>query len=352
MTREDSIDFSKRIAVLRFPLLFLIVCVHARFSGEMMAGRPQPEMYLWLQDRIFPQFLIVAVAAFFIISGYLVTFKLKPEERPTIGFYLKKLKTVLGPYLIWNTLLFIPHYLLPKLLGGAAFLPKNKFEGMGVPEVLGRTYGISAYRPIVEPLWYMRNILVFMFFTPLWLPLLRVLGKWPALAVAGVLIAVWPEMGAGFFLLGAWLGVYPVKLAVFDRTWGGWLAVFAALTLAAQFEVFFCEPLYYVVTLALFYKAGGAILGSPKASAACMALSTGTFFLYCAHAPVATTLDRILLMTGMLQRGWQFFTAFWIVVGLTILICYAAFYVIARWMPWLLAWLSGGRVRQGNAPSS
>lgn len=338
-------DFSQRIAVLRFPLLFLIVCVHARFYGEMMVGKPEPKTYMWLQETIFPQFLIVAVAAFFIISGYLITFKLEDAQTQPLKFYLKKIKTLLVPYLIWNTLLFIPHYLLPKLLGSASFLPKNKFEGMGVLNVVGKTYGITAYRPIDEPLWYMRNVFVFTFLTPLWLPLMRRLGKWPGLALAGALIVWQPEIGAGFFLLGAWLGLHPVNLHFFDRSRQGWLALFIALTLLAQFNVFFSEPLYYIVTLILFYAIGGAILRLPKISAACMALSTGTFFLYCAHAPVATTLDRLFLMLGI-NAGWQFFISYWIVVLATLLICHTAFIMIASFAPGFLAIISGGRIQK------
>ena len=102
---------SQIISFLRFPLTFLVVAIHSR--GEIgqvpdlmhITARNLYDMVKVLGSDVIAQ---VAVPSFFFISGYLFFANVETWNSPAYrAKMLRRLKTLLLPYLIWNLLMAI-----------------------------------------------------------------------------------------------------------------------------------------------------------------------------------------------------------------------------------------------------
>lgn len=167
---------TKTISFLRFPSIVLVVLIHTQinsingiadngsianpFGGEF----PIYESISYLFSQIITH---IAVPLFFFISGFLFYYKTSDFSLPT---YATKLKTrairLLIPYLIWN-ILFILSRNLP------AIISHNS-----TTQIIGEGYSITAWisafwcynatkSPVSYQLWFIRDLMVVVLFTPL-----------------------------------------------------------------------------------------------------------------------------------------------------------------------------------------
>lgn len=166
----DKVD-SKVIDILRLPCAILVVFIHV-FS-------------IYPGVSIFRVFISqgvarVAVPVFFLTSGYLF---FNGIEKWNWSEYAKKirkrLKTLVLPYLLWNTF-FIIWFLLTLFVGDSDILTElfekrggilmywncNRFEYNPSINVLGWKMYNGAF-PINYPLWFIRDLIVISLFSPL-----------------------------------------------------------------------------------------------------------------------------------------------------------------------------------------
>ena len=118
---------SETIKALRFPLMCLVIFIHADVSGIQMSGVAFNEADYPLYEVVHQTFsrmiAATAVPLFFVISGFLY---FNNVEKISLALWSKKTKSrvvsLLVPYLFWNmiTLLFyfIVQLLLPDMVSG------------------------------------------------------------------------------------------------------------------------------------------------------------------------------------------------------------------------------------------
>ena len=160
-------DISRKIYLLRLPLIFLIVFIHARYME--IDDYPDRWMRLLSESVLLGKVPHCAVIFFFVISGYLFTWS---EKSGYLNLIQRKGYTLLIPYVIWNTMLMVVH-LLCGLLPYKKLLPAFKYAGMTPWQVVVRSYGLDMGMPIDVPLWYVRDLLLLFLVAPLLIWLVR-----------------------------------------------------------------------------------------------------------------------------------------------------------------------------------
>ena len=350
-------DFSCSIGLLRFPLIVLVVFIHSRFQGP---SYPDADTELLCNSVFWGKMPHCAVAAFFLFSGYLFacrTMQPKTEQGPFFFQYLGmlrgKFKSLVIPYFLWNTLLMLPHLLIQVLNLSSSLLPVQKFADMTFLQILVRAYGFDMREfPIDVPLWYVRSLVLFFLLSPILLFLIRFLPKYLSLLLlfAGSFLPI--NSSVLFFTFGIFCGSFDVDLRPLKNKWGILclvpLPAFALLADSFPSMLSNMGPnvLWAILHwLFLLFLVPFAMLMQrlPEKAGKLLVLGGGySFWIYCSHAPVATSLSRIglrLHCLGMPPLLWMLLTCV-----ATIAITLLVFFVARRIAPRATKILCGGRL--------
>ena len=222
------------ITALRFPLALLVVLIHTQ-NKIWQAAEAQDSLWFSVPVHFLSRSLpAVAVPLFFAISGFLFFYQ---KQTFTLADQREKLRkrcvTLLLPYVVWNLLAFLMTPLKTLLQGGdwktllLNFSPLDVFWGSLSTETSVNLWGMSVWassHPQLEPLWFVRDLMVIVLFAPLLhfllrrVPVLFLLG----LSMAGLLqlwVKPWGMTMAGwfYFSLGAFFSVR--GLCPIETTW-------------------------------------------------------------------------------------------------------------------------------------
>lgn len=236
MTKAKRDLTSSVIAAMRFPLIAAVVLSHTAFrrvysDGVELIGSGHAPFYQWLSQLLSGVMSHVAVAVFFIISGFLF-FRSSGRLPLPLSFYgtkwSRRVRTLLVPYVMWNLLILAIYWLLqtwfPAMTHGVA----RPVSDYGFRDVLYSLWDMTlvdphadGHFPVCTPMWFVRDLMVVMLCAPVlhwlvsrlrWLPV-------ALLGVAWVLVRgnEWPGLGLMalfFFTLGAWRAIDDVPLLV------------------------------------------------------------------------------------------------------------------------------------------
>lgn len=173
-TEQENI--SKIITFLRFPLIVMVVFIHAHFGNVIVNGKNILEnnsgkIYDYLSCYISDIICAIAVPMFFLISGYLFFnnrhLNFNSLNRGGYGYKLKRrVKTLFVPYIIWNALVILLFYLaqtfFPEMLSGSNKLIKD-FSLYDYIWAFWDTskiqHGMQPY-PICFQFWFLRDLMV------------------------------------------------------------------------------------------------------------------------------------------------------------------------------------------------
>lgn len=138
MSTSSTPNFSSVITALRFPLILFVVAIH--LVGEDLR-LPQwgtsDWFYLYTTEFISHSLARIAVPMFFFISGYYAFYKKDWSQRSVWTAELKKrVKTLLVPYLLWNSLYIIILLSKTQLETRLGSGPHDPFYLTSIPEFL------------------------------------------------------------------------------------------------------------------------------------------------------------------------------------------------------------------------
>lgn len=171
MTQEISI----LIKALRMPLMVAVVFIHCFIIDD-------PEMpVVTFVERLFSNILpSVAVPMFLFFSGYL--FFTKDDGKFTFNGYLTKLKkrsrTLLLPYLIWNTLVIIAFWAMHRFTPSAINPDFENIANFTLPQLLNCYWKGSGGFPIAYQFWFIRDLILFVIAAPLFFGVAKKLNLW------------------------------------------------------------------------------------------------------------------------------------------------------------------------------
>ena len=210
MNCEKGISQYEVIRQLRFPMIILVTFAHS--YGGVTEGfsllASEWNTYEFLKLLISQTLVKVAMPVFFIMSGYLFYSNVEEWSHKIYkAKMLRRIKTLLIPYLIWNLLMAV------KLKSFSWSIFWVFWYPAGIQtDWLGQEQLMTA--PANMPLWFLRDLIVVSLLTPIIYILVRRLGYW-LIAVLTVfylsgVFAFIPGISAYavyFFTLGAFLSI-------------------------------------------------------------------------------------------------------------------------------------------------
>lgn len=366
---------SQTVSALRFPLMVCVVFAHFHVSeGFTVQGvNYGTDIPYWLIaiTYFFSNVLgHLAVPTFFIFSGYF--FFYSGLTRDSYKSKLRKrARTLLVPYVLWNLIAIgngivrtLPdlHWLFPNtkpvewsLSGFLGCFWDQRYNMFFDPTV--QSDGAIEGHPLDYPLWYVRDLMLVVLFSPLLYWIIKKAG-WCIVATFGLLwYASEPLFGSSHLC-------YTLK-AIFFFSWGACYAI-KGIDFVASMRRFSIIPfLYLAVGIAdtltqdiidpIYLNSLGRIL-APFTVVSVMAtllergnvnipkaLSESNFVIFAFHSMIITDVMKVIMKIVFIDSAWFFAAAYFLVPILTILICVAIYHVLHRLTPRLCALLTGGR---------
>lgn len=202
----------KKKTMVSFLLSIFVLLIHmSSFSQYAITGTSFEGITSVVNVFFRKSFVLLAVPLFFVISGatYFRNYTNKDYKRRLIS----RAKSLLVPYLIWNTLNMLFEITTSYTFISNYFIGREKFV-ISVPNIL---LGIFFY-DCNGPFWFIFNLMIFVIASPLLDVILS--KKWLGLSVIAVLIALQifninlPEKiffeaeSLVYYLIGAYIGKY------------------------------------------------------------------------------------------------------------------------------------------------
>ena len=276
---------------LRLPMIVLVTFAHS--YGEVAEGfsllTSEWDTYEFLKLLVSQTLVKVAVPVFFIMSGYLFFANVETwNSQAYRAKMLRRLKTLLLPYLIWNLLMAIKLKTFSWSIFWVFWCPAGiQTDWFGHEQLMTA--------PANMPLWFLRDLMVISLLTPIIYLGLRKLGYW-LLAILTILYlsgicAFIPGLSAYaiyFFTFGAFFSIRRMDLLENLRRFE-WPTYILSIAFAIAMMLTYNTPVFS--SLMLCFRLVGAVavfcLASRILSSTTMRLPSSvcdsTYFIYLAH---------------------------------------------------------------------
>ena len=342
----------EKLRLLSFVSILIVLFNHAAplslvYDG-VLTKQPSPEadvlLTFWLSHLG-----RVNRPLFFFISGFLFFWTLKPGWSGWLEKWRKRVKSLLVPYLIWSLLSCV-------LFGLAYWLnPTRALIGQRM-ELAALTWlqwlGVWLWNPVAYQLWYLRDLLLLIFLSPLISFLATKLGWF---LVGGVMVAWFvgylpsrpDEAGLAFFTLGAVMAKKQI-VPDWDLRFWSWPSAAVWLLLCVLNTGFdlsgdalpWVNKLANVSGIVAIWGLSDRITGPLREK---MLKAAGlSFFVYLAHEPLMLTLKK-LIFKCVPYNGMNSVLTFLLLPLIVLVICLSAGGQIRQRLPKAFNFLMGGR---------
>ena len=295
-------EISRRIKLLRLPIIIGIVTIHSSINSVGYTDK-------FLQIFIAGVWGGSCVAFLFIVSGFLFfgNFNL------SLNSYIEKLRsrfwTLLIPYLFWNLALLAMVLILSNIPIASSIVQGGYKAYIGdykLANFIDCLTGSKSGYPIALPLWYIRDLIVMVILSPVFLLVAR---KIPYIGLAlfatpwllhlklGFIGIQW--LGPVSFYLGCLIAIQNFDLTWIDRRKGLIISLYLAMTFVlaimetSEIETFqhLLQCCTRVVGTMAIWSVSDLVAGTLEKL--CLNLSSLAFFVYAAHEPTARVLKKV-----------------------------------------------------------
>ena len=374
MERYSDLQF-KVFDWLRFPLIVGVVFIHCfgrpfDYDALDFAHLTGIDYYNLFRVSISQVLTHVCVPTFYLISGYLFFIGL---EKWNWNNYLNKLKkrarTLLVPFLIWNTIcILLTLFSVIRHEGWIGI--QSFFEDNGYWRLywnckhwnLDRTNWLGGANPSTAPylipLWFLRDLIVACISSPLLYLLFRLTRKWGILLliicyISGVFITFpgFSVMAFMFFGIGGYCRINKINVTMVTYNLRYHIYIVAAILwiVCTMFNGHNTKtgdmiyPFYVIVGCMATINIATYFVNNNKIRIP-VVLSKSSFFIYLLHCNmvvgiVATVVWRLLDETNviLLVLGYLLIPLF------TVFICFAIYLLLNKYTPFLCKILAGNR---------
>lgn len=273
-------ELSIKIANLRLPLCLGVIAIHSYSPsidvGEAMLDREIVNFFA----HILPS---ICVPIFFVISGYLLGYKYHIRNNcDYLKLLRKRCRSLLLPFVVWNLLAFTVRLAIKKSPLG--YLTSNVYHFDSLSDFLIDVLWV----PELVPLWFMRNLLLFVVAYPVILWAVKNLKVF-TLLITYCLDTYCDMYGIFYFSGGVWCAcsLSENRIIQFLRNFRWLLVVFI---IGALFKTFTSFPFFnYTDFCSLWQLCGvlGVIAVCPGDKSYAPVGSGGVFFLYAVHGLIS-----------------------------------------------------------------
>ncbi len=352
------------ISALRFPMILLVIWVHATVWTHVTVADPlQERVFHFVTDLFSFNLGRVAVCVFFLLSGYLFFWPADPDRigfQWFLGQWKKRVRTLLVPYLIWNIAMIVA------VAGKSFLLHKVGLKDDGGLTVLQTStiWDWLWFWPANLPLWFIRDLICLTICTPVLYFLFHHL-KWIScilLVVSYFLPFYFAVPGfrvesVYFFTAGAWLGMFKKDLVTLCRQVAWPSLILSAVTLVVA-TCYTSSPrhdillkFFLISFIPVAVNLTDAILSCNRANMLLQHLSRYVFFIYAAHAIHILGWTKAGLIRMLGHSLWADYATFFLTPFVVSTLCILLYRLLEWTMPGLLAVLVGYRTgtRQSSA---
>lgn len=295
MTKEES----DRIRIVKWMAIVMVVFLHAYTTEVSFADGKNatalPEWLLLLETGVSQIISRCGVPIFFLLSAVLL-FRADHSYGEVIR---KKAKTLLVPYLIWNSFWIAVFAVLQSLSFTAPY-----FSGSNTPilqcsvkEWFG-LYGIGQEYPQCYPLWFMRDLMAVV----LLFPLIKTAAKRHPNTVLclGMALSIlpfpfWGKAALAWFLIGAAVVQKKGTLMIFDNYSVGRIG--AAYFVCAAAALFIENPVMrnisVLVGIVFWLRLSKEIYAGEKWRQIFLRLSESVFMIYVLHEMTLSSVRKL-----------------------------------------------------------
>ncbi len=340
---------SDRITRLRFPLIFLVILIHS--WNPSLRSFPVTNTVQAIVSHELPS---GAVPLLFLISGYLFY----RQQAPTLSVYRRKMRsrlhTLIVPYLIWNAVA-----LGVQVIGQLTPATSKYFTGgtldvshLAVFDVLNAFCGFNE-TPINGPLWFLKYLIIVSIVSPvLW----HVCRKGRVCVVFALLVLYflpWPLwmrhsiFAVVFFTGGLYLSQFPTDIGRRERWFLILYPILVAVKVVGESQGVSSDVLMKLCTLlciGFWWAAAGRVH-----SGLLVRLAPVAFFAYVGHGIILQTVRKGVWALHLPQSEVPALLVYVVPPIVATLLLIAAFGILNRWSPAMLAVLCGGR--SGSEPA-
>ena len=377
MNRDWTKLQSETIDTLRPIMAFMVICLHTQlfYVDEQWT----------LNSGIFDIFIIcfcktlcpVAVPMFFFISGYLF-YKGLEDWNPDVWKHkmAKRIRTLLVPFLLWNLIALIAFPLTR--LGGSIlkdvpignlwepfhergflrlFWDRTLFDGItyNTTNLLG--WSIPSGHPMDTPLWFVRDLMVVIIFTPVIHWLVKKTGSVIVFLLAALFLTdIWiPISGFGikatFFF--TWGSLFSIRRKTFLETFRRLnipiVILFIAGLVLIPFlwdkdkQIFNLVIRLFIIIAIMFCVNTVSQLLEKGVVQTNSKLTASSFFIYCAHMVIIASAVMWAIIALPFRSGAMRTILFLAGAIVIFLICHFIYIFLERYCPSVASILTGGR---------
>lgn len=340
---------SNRITLLRVTLIIFVI-----FSHNNSTVIHNTEASYCIKTLISEMVGRVAVPLFFFISGYLLFLK----NTPYTVVLKKKAKTLLVPYLLWNTIVIGMFFVGQNAPYISRFFndESNQITNYTLYQWLDAYLGLNYHGyPIAYQFWFIRDLMIFTILFPVGKWLVDHLPRVTLIAMAAVWIMQWRVLvmdgeAALFFLLGYYVVKYDTNFEKIDRLKFRYLflayipiLVVEMVLLLRGDEFILFHKIGIGIGCVIWMKLSKCLTSRESWCAKTNALAGYSFFIYAFHEPFMTMLRKVWAVVIPLEgTAWQMIQYFGLVAVVAVISLIVG-WCVNRVSPGLYALLTGGR---------
>lgn len=371
MTNENL--QSKTISFLRFPLIVGVVLIHSRFNSIIINGvdlMTEGSFPIYtIVSRLFSDILPrIAVPLFFFISGFLFFYKVTCFTRQTYFQKLKKrARTILVPYIFWNLLVILLFFLSQTFLPGLISGKSKLICDYDVSDWLWAFWNINkniivlpidantGTDPICFQLWFIRDLMVVILFSPLVYWGVKKLRQYVVLILGILWLLGCSSSVVGlsitaffFFSVGAYLSIYRKNFVVVMKP-------FLPVSTILYFVITVVELCFREETWCTYIHGIGILIGIVLVISLSSHflenrkwhinsfLSDSSFFIYAYHAMPLVFVFKYFFKQVQPHTDGMVLVLYLLCPAITILIGLFLYYLLKRYLPTFTSIITGGR---------
>lgn len=353
-----SSEESERINILKVWLTVMIVFIHSADSninfGAGTLYMYNPPWLVVLKYTVSEVLSRVAVPMFFFISAY---FLFKKDFSWTKNI-VKKVKSLLVPYLIMNSLWVLIYFVAQSVPALSPFFsnPDNLVASWSLKDWFEHYFGSRAnYAPLLYPLWFVRNLFILNILAPLFKWFVQ---KTRYFSVA-VFVIMWLTLESThiffldiqsvcFFGIGCFFALEKISISESDRYKVPAAVLYICLVTASVllrpqngfFKMFICRLCF--LTGMFFWYIFTTRIKSDRAKKVLLFVARYSFCIYLFHEMNLSILRKILVR--FLPHTGFFAAVLYLGMPVVIIsLCLLISRFLDRFIPRLYRVLSGGR---------